>query len=138
MACLSVVQVLTLAHQLDPNILRRGVSAGLWDDLRHLLDMLPHAEGEGDPRLGMITSQRGPSILATDAAVTAVEVKSCPSYLKSLPPRLTHTCLFPCPSALETEITKPEAHHCHHVNRSTSCPSPPPCVHWVRPRVGLG
>ena len=78
MACLFMVQVLTLAHQLDPNILRRGVSAGLWDDLRHLLDMLPHAEGEGDPRLGMVTSQRGPSILATDAAVTAVEVRSCP------------------------------------------------------------
>lgn len=67
-------QVLTLAHQLDPNILRRGVSAGLWDDLRHLLDMLPQPDAEGDPRLGMITSQRGPSILATDAAVTAVEV----------------------------------------------------------------
>ncbi|KAL3140810.1 hypothetical protein ABBQ32_005353 [Trebouxia sp. C0010 RCD-2024] len=68
-------QILTLAHQLDPNILRRGVSAGLWDDLRHLLDMLPHTdgEGEGDPRLGMITTQRGPSILATDAAVTALE-----------------------------------------------------------------
>lgn len=73
------LQILTLAHQLDPNILRRGVSAGLWDDLRHLLDMLPHTEGEreGDPRLGMITTQRGPSILATDAAVTSLEVRVC-------------------------------------------------------------
>ena len=72
-------QVLTLAHQLDPNILRRGVSAALWDDLRYLLNMLPQAEGEGegDPRLGMITTRRGPSILATDAAVTAVEVRPC-------------------------------------------------------------
>ena len=89
-----MVQVLTLAHQLDPNILRRGVSAGLWDDLRHLLDMLPHAVGDGDPRLGMVTSQRGPSILATDAAVTAVEVKSCllpPNPNLSPPPPPPHT-----------------------------------------------
>ena len=71
------MQVLTLAHQLDPSILRRGVSAGLWDDLRHLLDMLPQQEAEGDPRLGMIASQRGPSILAGDVAVTAVEVRLC-------------------------------------------------------------
>lgn len=85
-----VLQVLTLAHQLDPNILRRGVSGGLWDDLRHLLDMLPHAdgEGEGDPRLGMITNQRGPSILATDAAVTAVEVSPC--EIDRLPTPLLH------------------------------------------------
>lgn len=68
------LQVLTLAHQLDPSILRRGVSAGLWDDLRHLLDMLPQPDAERDPRLGMTPSRRGPSILATDAAVTAVEV----------------------------------------------------------------
>ena len=71
------LQVLTLAHQLDPSILRRGVSAGLWDDLRHLLDMLPQGDADGDPRLGLITNQRGPSILAADAAVTAVEVKPC-------------------------------------------------------------
>lgn len=95
------VQVLTLAHQLDPNILRRGVSAGLWDDLRHLLDMLPHAEGEGegDPRLGMITNQRGPSILATDAAVTAVEVRSCedlPSPPLPRTPNLPQPLLTPC------------------------------------------
>ena len=76
------IQVLTLAHQLDPSILRRGVSAGLWDDLRHLLDMLPGRgeEGEGDPRLGMVPSQGCPSILATDAAVTAVEVKHLSCY----------------------------------------------------------
>lgn len=73
--CWPWMQVLTLAHQLDPSILRRGVSAGLWDDLRHLLDMLPQQDAEGDPRLGMIASQRGPSILAADAAVTAVEVR---------------------------------------------------------------
>ena len=96
-----LVQVLTLAHQLDPNILRRGVSAGLWDDLRHLLDMLPHAEGEGegDPRLGMITNQRGPSILATDAAVTAVEVRCCGIDLLSTPP-YTPPCSTPHPPHL--------------------------------------
>ena len=74
MACCA--QILTLAHQLDNNVLRRGVSAGLWDDLRHLLDMLPTADTEGDPRLGMATGHRGPSILASDAAVTALEVCS--------------------------------------------------------------
>ena len=50
------------------------MSAGLWDDLRFLLDMLPTADTEGDPRLGMATGQGGPSILAADAAVTALEV----------------------------------------------------------------
>ena len=51
------------------------MSAGLWDDLRFLLDMLPTADTEGDPRLGMATGQGGPSILAADAAVTALEVR---------------------------------------------------------------
>ena len=71
---IELLQILTLAHQLDNSVLRRGVSAGRWDDLRYLLDMLPTADTEGDPRLGMATGQRGPSILAVDAAVTALEV----------------------------------------------------------------
>lgn len=70
------LQILTLAHQLNNNILRRGASAGLWDDLRFLLDMLPHVKTEEDPRLGMASTHRGPSILAGDAAVNALEV--CP------------------------------------------------------------
>ena len=81
------LQILTLAHQLDNNVLRRGVSAGLWDDLRHLLDMLPTADTEGDPRLGMATGHRGPSILASDAAVTALEVCSL-AYSLCTPPIL--------------------------------------------------
>ena len=120
MAHLLMVQVLTLAHQLDPNILRRGVSAGLWDDLRHLLDMLPHAEGEGDPRLGMITTQRGPSILATDAAVTAVEVNSCsPS---ALPPQ---SLLLPSPPN-NIPLPLPIVPGCDSTNGSALCSSFPP------------
>lgn len=71
-----LLQILALAHQLDNNVLRRGVSAGLWDDLRYLLNMLPTADTEGDPRLGMATGHRGPAILAADAAVTALEVST--------------------------------------------------------------
>ena len=85
---LVMVQVLTLAHQLDPNILRRGVSAGLWDDLRHLLDMLPQPDAEGDPRLGLASCHKGPSILATDAAVTAVEV----SFMFSIFSQTQNSC----------------------------------------------
>ncbi len=32
-------QVLALAHQLNPSILRRGAGEALWDELRYLLDM---------------------------------------------------------------------------------------------------
>lgn len=52
------------------------MSAGLWDDLRYLLNMLPAADTDGDPRLGMATVHRGPAILAADAAVTALEVSA--------------------------------------------------------------
>lgn len=34
-------QVLALAHQLNPAVLRRGAGEALWDELRFLLDMQP-------------------------------------------------------------------------------------------------
>ncbi len=34
-------QVLALAHQLNPAVLRRGAGDSLWDELRFLLDMQP-------------------------------------------------------------------------------------------------
>ncbi|CAL8466428.1 g5964 [Coccomyxa elongata] len=68
-----VPQVLALAHQLNPSILRRGAGEALWDELRYLLDMQP-AE---PPALDGVSAQSpaaaaGPSVLGVDAAVSAL------------------------------------------------------------------
>ena len=61
-------QVLTLAHQIVPDMLSRNAADSLWEDLRFLLDMEPPPSGAA-PGL----HSQGVSVLAVDDAVTALE-----------------------------------------------------------------
>lgn len=73
------VQVLLLAHQLHPDVLRRGASATLLDELRSLLEMGPSLS-RGQPALapqqgdawGFHTSSVGPTVLGISDAITTM------------------------------------------------------------------
>ena len=65
------LQILTLAHQINPEMITRAGGGTLWEDLRFLLDMeVP----QGPAGMGFGSGQtNGISALSVDDAVGAVE-----------------------------------------------------------------
>ena len=63
------LQIVTLAYQINPEMLSRNASETLWEDLRFLLDMeLPQGPLPGGAGL-----HQGVTVLSVDDAVSALE-----------------------------------------------------------------
>lgn len=63
-------QVLALAHQLNPGILRRSAGEAFWEELRYLLEMHPAELPALDAVSAQSQSTAGPSLIGVDDAVT--------------------------------------------------------------------
>ncbi|KAK9812968.1 hypothetical protein WJX72_006606 [[Myrmecia] bisecta] len=66
-------QILALAHQLGPDVWRRGAADALWEELRYLLDMQPNEAPSLDAKSATHKPSIGPTVLGADDAVTAME-----------------------------------------------------------------